>query len=197
MTRINIIPPVELTDQHLVAEYREIFMVGSSLQRSLKSPNWDISKIPKKFTLNKGHVTFFYDKGAYLHSRYGQLIKEMHQRGMNPDPNRKFKLEQWPAHLYNDWIPSTTDQEIIHARINQRIAEKPGWYRYYGSPYLYGHFIDMGYEAFQKGIREPEDDPAYLMATLAEAEGVMFDPVDDWTQGWLKAAYEEKAKNDK
>ena len=29
MTRINIIHPNELTDQHLVAEYREIFMVGS------------------------------------------------------------------------------------------------------------------------------------------------------------------------
>ena len=40
MTRINLVPPEELSDQHLIAEYREIFMVGSSLQRSLKSPNW-------------------------------------------------------------------------------------------------------------------------------------------------------------
>jgi len=39
MTRINIIPTEELADQHLVAEYREMFMVGSALQRSLKSPN--------------------------------------------------------------------------------------------------------------------------------------------------------------
>ena len=59
MTRINIIHPSELTDQHLIAEYRELFMVGSSLQRSLKSPSWNPNKIPKKFTLNKGHVTFF------------------------------------------------------------------------------------------------------------------------------------------
>ena len=62
MTRINIIDPAELHDQHLVAEYREIFMVGSSLQRSLKSANWDPKNIPVSFTLNKGHVSFFYDK---------------------------------------------------------------------------------------------------------------------------------------
>ena len=37
MTRINIIPPSELTDQHLIAEYREIFMVPASLRRTLKS----------------------------------------------------------------------------------------------------------------------------------------------------------------
>ena len=68
MTRINLVPPEELSDQHLVAEYREIFMVGSSLQRSLRPPNWEKTKesIPKKFTLNKGHVKFFYDKGKYL-----------------------------------------------------------------------------------------------------------------------------------
>ena len=44
MTRINLVPPEELSDQHLIAEYREIFMVGSSLQRSLKSPNWEKTK---------------------------------------------------------------------------------------------------------------------------------------------------------
>ena len=43
MTRINIVPTEELSDQHLVAEYREIFMVGSALARTLKSPNKDKS----------------------------------------------------------------------------------------------------------------------------------------------------------
>ena len=48
MTRINIVPTEELSDQHLVAEYREIFMVGSALARTLKSPNRDksLSSIP-------------------------------------------------------------------------------------------------------------------------------------------------------
>ena len=77
MTRINIVDPIELTDQHLVAEYREIFMVGSALQRSLKSKNWNPNSIPKQYTLNKGHVKFFYNKGKYLSKRYDELRTEM------------------------------------------------------------------------------------------------------------------------
>jgi len=132
MTRINLVPITELSDQHLVAEYREIFMVGPSLQRSLKSPNWNKTKetLPKEFTLNKGHVKFFYNKGKYLYNRYLELIKEMKNRGMNPDPLRKFKREQWPNELYNDWIPTTKDLEIIRKRIELRIQQKPNWYRW-------------------------------------------------------------------
>ena len=129
MTRINIINPSELTDQHLVAEYRELFMVGSSLQRSLKSPNWDVNNIPKKFTLNKGHVMFFYDKGKYLSKRYDDLRLEMKNRGMKPDKTRVFKREQWPDELYNDWTPTVEDQNIIRKRIEERILQKPNWYR--------------------------------------------------------------------
>jgi len=132
MTRINLVDPNELSDQHLVAEYREIFMVGPALQRSLKSPNWNKTKetLPKEFTLNGGHVKFFYNKGKYLHKRYKELIEEMKSRGMNPDPLRTFKREQWPDDLYNDWSPTTKDLEIIRERITQRINQKPNWYRW-------------------------------------------------------------------
>ena len=58
MTRINIISPSELTDQHLIAEYREIFMVAGSLKRTLISKSGFVeSKVPKNFTLNNGHQT--------------------------------------------------------------------------------------------------------------------------------------------
>ena len=132
MTRINLVDPSELTDQHLVAEYREIFMVGSSLQRSLKSKNWEktLANIPKKYTLNKGHVTFFYNKGKYLYKRYELLIEEMKNRGMNPDSERKFKTEQWPDELFNDWEPEPDDYKVIRARIKEKIEMKPDWYRF-------------------------------------------------------------------
>ena len=132
MTRINLVPISELADQHLVAEYREIFMVGSSLQRSLKSPNWLKTKnsLPKEFTLNKGHVKFFYNKGKYLYNRYLDLVEEMKNRGMNPDPLRKFKREQWPDELFHDWIPNDRDLLIIRERIQSRIQQKPNWYRW-------------------------------------------------------------------
>ncbi len=132
MTRINLVCPSELSDQHLVAEYREIFMVGTALQRSLKSPKWNKVKttLPKDFTLNTGHVKFFYNKGLYLHKRYLKLIEEMQMRGMNPNPNRKFKKEQWPDELYKDWQPKAKDIELIRVRINEKIIQKPNWYRW-------------------------------------------------------------------
>ena len=130
MTRINIVNPSELTDQHLVAEYREIFMVGSALQRSLKSKSWDIKSIPQRYTLNKGHVKFFYNKGKYLSNRYDELRKEMKSRGMNPDSSRVFKREQWPDELWNDWTPTLSEQKIIRQRIREKIQQKPEWYRH-------------------------------------------------------------------
>lgn len=132
MTRINLVNPGELSDQHLVAEYREIFMVGSSLQRSMKSKSWSktINNITKDFTLNKGHVTFFYNKGKYLEKRYQKLVSEMKKRGMNPDPDRKFKKNQWPKKLYNDWRPKQKDYEIIRKRIDEKVSLKPDWYRF-------------------------------------------------------------------
>ncbi len=132
MTRINLIKPSELSDQHLVAEYREIFMVGSALQRSINSKNWETTKecLPKEFTLNIGHVKFFYNKGKYLHKRYLELIDEMKSRGMQPNPKRKFKKEQWPNELYKDWKPTAQDCKLVKKRIKEKINQKPTWYRW-------------------------------------------------------------------
>ena len=132
MTRINLVPPRELADQHLIAEYREIFMVGSSLQRSLKSKNWTntLNTLPKEFTLNSGHVKFFYNKGLFLSKRYKDIVSEMKGRGMKPNERRIFKEDQWPRLLYNDWRPSKRDMDIVRSRILEKINLKPNWYRW-------------------------------------------------------------------
>ena len=49
----------------------------------------------------------------------------MQKRGMNPDPTRLFKLEQWPKKFYNDWEPGKSDLQIIRARIREKIIQKP------------------------------------------------------------------------
>ena len=72
---------------------------------------------------------FFYDKGKYLSKRYDDLRLEMKNRGMKPDETRVFKREQWPDELYNDWTPTVEDQNIIRKRIEERISQKPNWYR--------------------------------------------------------------------
>jgi len=132
LTRINIVPVEELTDQHLMAEYREIFMIGSALQISLKSRDWDPKRIPKKFTLNTGHVMFFYNKGKYLYNRYEQIKEELTKRNFKLDKSRLFKVTQFPTEYYNDWEPTKEDQAIVWQRIEERIQEKPEWYRHYG-----------------------------------------------------------------
>lgn len=129
MTRINLVPVEELYDQHLIAEYREITMVPASLKRSLKSPRWKKDKIPQQFTLNKGHVTFFYDKGLFLQQRYAMLVFEMKRRGMKPNSERRFPIEVFPQDYQNDWAPSLEDINTSRQRIEIRLAEKPGWYR--------------------------------------------------------------------
>ena len=130
MTRINIIPVSELTDQHLIAEYREITMIPAALTRTLNSKSGFIKKkIPDRFTLNTGHVYFFYDKGLYLYNRYDNIVEEMILRGFNPDVKRLFPKGIFPSELFNDWTPNIEDQELVRDRIKEKIAMKPNWYR--------------------------------------------------------------------
>ncbi len=131
MTRINIIPPQKLYDQHLIAEYREITMVPAALKRTLNSKNGLIlSKISKKYTLNKGHVYFFYNKGLYLDKRYKQIIQEMKNRGFNPDKKRKFPIQIFiDNNLYHNWNPCKGDFAIIAKRIIEKIKKRPNWYK--------------------------------------------------------------------
>lgn len=131
MTRVNIIPVEELHDQHLIAEYRELTMVPAALNRTLKSKKGlDKTKIPENYTLNQGHVYFFYNKGKYLDKRYNQIVKEMQNRGFSPDFKRKFPKNIFiENNLYKDWKPTIKDLEIIRKRIKSKIEEKPNWYR--------------------------------------------------------------------
>ena len=131
MTRINIIPVSELYDQHLIAEYREITMVPAALNRTLKSKiGLDENRISESYTLNKGHVYFFYNKGRYLHLRYKEIIIEMKKRNFNPDSERKFPINIFiDNNLYHDWNPTKEDYKIIRRRISQKIKMKPNWYR--------------------------------------------------------------------
>lgn len=131
MTRINLVEPSELMDQHILAEYREIRLLCSNLQRTLRSKHgFQEKKVPAEFTLNSGHVYFFYNKGEYIHKRYEALRQELMKRGISAD--LEFPIHKWPRHLYNNWTPSERDKDIVRERIALRISQRPNWYRYYG-----------------------------------------------------------------
>ena len=135
MTRINLVPVSELANQHLMAEFREIKMVPKSLARSLKTQSVEkvAKKIPAKFTLNSGHVLFFYDKGAYLQKRYAELTVELMRRGFKINVDAKLDPEGTmdSAPWNGDYKPTEEALEIIRRRIAEKIAMKPDWYRFF------------------------------------------------------------------
>lgn len=93
MTRVNLVPVEELTSRHAMAELRELKMVPAALRRSLRTRKWNVvkSEIPKHYTLNTGHVKFFFDKLWYLRTRYFQLVGELLKRGYKLDPDNMIK----------------------------------------------------------------------------------------------------------
>jgi len=138
MTRINLVNPRELTDQHLFAEFREIKMIPKSLARSIAARGFvgALRLAGADFTLNKGHVSFFYDKGLYLHERYVLLKWELQMRGVNYNTESEFDPDGVMTNdeCWNNWEPEPKDYELIRERIAERIAQKPQWYRYMGVP---------------------------------------------------------------
>lgn len=139
MTRINAdFDVTRLLDQHLMAEYRELPMVYAALRRSLKKHDHRvqdlINVIPKKFTLNSGHVTFFYDKLDFLVKRYAKLIEELTYRGYSLDYDRHYDLSDLPSDLFNDWSMDSDAEGLIAARMYERYSAKPSWYRYLKDP---------------------------------------------------------------
>lgn len=138
MTRINVVDPKYLTDQHLMAEYRELPMVIGSLKRSLRSTN-GLPKIGEKYSLNGGHVKFFYNKGKFLYRRYLALIDELIKRGYNLSIDRNPDWNVFTENnLNNDWIPDKHSLEVNSERIFLRIMMKPHWYKYRGES-IVGH----------------------------------------------------------
>ena len=140
MTRINLIDPALLSDQHLMAEYREMPMVPSALRRSLRTKTVEqiLKSIPDKFTLNTGHVRFFYNKLFYLQNRYIDVRDELTNRGFKLDYSRPLGVQDIPScAFFGDYTPTEEAVKIITARINEKIQMKPHWYRYKGE-YVYG-----------------------------------------------------------
>ena len=134
MTRINLVPVCELANQHAFAEWREIRHIPKSLARSLNTQSIEkiLKKIPKEFTLNTGHVLFFYDKGAYLRKRYEQLTEELIARGYNINRDAKFDPDDimYSPDWNGDYKPDERALAIIRERIAEKIAMKPNFYKW-------------------------------------------------------------------
>lgn len=122
MTRINAEIPVEnLTDQHLLAEHREI----KRITKGHPSRN-----APSHFKLGSGHVLFFRDKLGYCLRRYRKLHAECERRGFAVSDFSS----NWEGLVLNDWIAPPDVREQLETRITERIMNSKMVWRYYGKP---------------------------------------------------------------
>lgn len=144
MTRINsAISVAKLTDEHLLAEHREIKRLPYCLQKAIKSGS--INHIPKKFTLGTGHVLFFLDKMLFTMIRYILIRDECKRRGLNVTDF----LENWvtndiPDNCKQNYTSTEEERQLLIERITERInnSKKPYWH-YYGMPISRGQAIEL------------------------------------------------------
>lgn len=125
MTRINLVEPHQLTDKHLMAEYRElprIFTAVLKLQEQGKTPV-DVD-IPERYVLGKGHVKFFYDKIDWLRQRYVKLILELEDRNFNLDKEISKSVYSSTSLINVEWFkdyqPTPEDIYLNMIRICKR-----------------------------------------------------------------------------
>ena len=72
MTRINLVPPEELCDQHLLAEHRELTRIPNAVAKG----KYHLKGQPAEYKLGEGHVRFFFNKLAGNSQLMQQIIDE-------------------------------------------------------------------------------------------------------------------------
>lgn len=99
MTRINVVPPSELSDKHLGAEYRELPRIFGHVRKAIARGETPYDpRNPAEYTLGRGHVRFFYPRLSWVVVRYDLLVRECRrrQRVVNyPRPDTNGIPEQW------------------------------------------------------------------------------------------------------
>lgn len=128
MTRINCIPPQQLCQQHLVAEYRELPRIfGCVVKAVLRGEAADDARNPPAYVLGKGHVRFFYPHLGYLARRQASIVAEMQHRGIttNFTPPRREDYPQVPDQWFGDWTPDAAAVAVNQARITERMPKNP------------------------------------------------------------------------
>lgn len=125
MTRINCIPPQELTRAHLVAEYRELPRIFALVRAAIaRGEQPDDRRNPDSYRLGAGHVRFFYSRLGYLAQRQGALVAEMQRRGYAPNFTQTDQLlDGFPPEWCGDWQPDAQAMALNRERIAARLAE--------------------------------------------------------------------------
>lgn len=126
MTRINTIDPSDLTDEWLLAEWRELPRIPNSILSG--KAKIDFKKIPDHYRLGAGHVMFFYNKLNYLQKRHVMICKELDKRNIKRDPLVTVDLSSLDnvlrACLCKGWQPSQKDHNVNIERLQERFDSR-------------------------------------------------------------------------
>ena len=142
MTRINLVPPEELTDQHLMREYQELPRIVGLVRKAIhKGRKPSDFKIAHDYILGSGHVTFFYNKLEFLRKRQLSLIAELLVREYKIVHQEGLDLYNIPNEWKGDYIPTNNGLMLSRERIREKILMKPQWYKYKGRPIDISQYI--------------------------------------------------------
>lgn len=131
MTRINVIRPQDLLDQHLLAEHRELPRIFPlAVQDAARKVFTRATPPPTRYTLGKGHVTFFYNKLPWLARRHAALTGECVARGFQVRTDALIVPDS-PA---VEWEPDAADLEVNLKRLREKLQAppRPDFYRHGG-----------------------------------------------------------------
>lgn len=130
MTRINVsISPRKLTDEHLLAEHREIKRMTYYAKKTMKRGG--IKNAPPSFTLGNGHILFLVDKQDYIYNRYHELFQECRRRGFNVTNYYENWIGIDDVRYWKRYEPTEEDNRIIRERIKDRIVNSKKRYFHY------------------------------------------------------------------
>ena len=130
MTRINLVDPAELCDQHLIAEWRELTRIPNGIASGKFVI--DLAVIPKQYMVRtfdnpaggKGHVKFFFNKLGYLKTRYEAIREELAQRGMPQKSMWPVDFDFKALGLWRDYDPPPEATMLNRKRIAEMMPNK-------------------------------------------------------------------------
>lgn len=121
MTRINVISPEELSDQWLIAEYRE-------LPRVIKG-EFNLKDAPDIYRLGRGHVKWAKKHAFWVMSRYFKICDEMEYRGFMVNYKPIDLIKVWDKIGF--WYDVTLSDMCINVkRLIEKYKSKPNYYKW-------------------------------------------------------------------
>lgn len=122
MTRINVVPPEELSNAHLEVEHYELHRLYVLVRKAIaRGEEPDVTAVPT-YRMGTGHVRFFYPRLGFIKKRETKLIIEMLYRGL-PLVRQEEVVTDIPSSWFYDYEPTEEAINVNRERLALRTME--------------------------------------------------------------------------